>query len=138
MTDYKYHHKIKSAKEFEDRDKYLHAIQIYKTLINEYPDLPDPYINLADLFQVKGQKKSAERVLKEILDRNPDNIEIKLYYVQLLMQNKNWNKALGMLEEIPSEEPFVRYLTGYCHFRLESFEEAKVHLTKFFFSFFLY
>lgn len=129
--DHKFQHKIKTAKEYEARGKYLHAIQIYRTLIDEFPDYIEPYINLADIYQNTGQKKSAENVLKLILDRKPDNYEINLYYIQLLMQNKEWTRASGMLSDLSSADPFVSYLSGYCYFQLEELEIAKVHLLAF-------
>lgn len=129
--DLKYQHKIKNAKEFETQGKFLHAIQIYQLLIDEFPDVPESYINLADIYQVKGQWKSAERVLKLILARQPENYEIKLYYIQFLMHNKNWDKALNLLLSLSSSDPFAGYLTGYCYFKLNQFEVAKVHLLGF-------
>ena len=129
--DYKFQHKIKSAKEFEAQGKYLHAIQVYQLLIDEFPELPEPYINLADIYQLKGKKKSAEKILKLILDRQPDNYEIKLYYIQFLMHNKEWDKALNLLLSLSIEDPFASYLTGYCYFNLNEYELAKVHLLGF-------
>jgi tetratricopeptide (TPR) repeat protein len=129
--DYKYQHKLKTAKEFETQGKFLHAVQIYQLLIDEFPDLPESYVNLADIYQVKGQWKSAEKVLKLILSRQPGNYEIKLYYIQFLMHNKNWEKALNLLLSLSTNDPFAGYLTGYCYFKINRFELAKVHLLGF-------
>jgi len=129
--DYKFQHKIKSAKEFETKGMYLHAIQVYQLLIEEFPEIPESYINLADIYQIKGMKKSAEKILKLILNRQPDNYEIKLYYVQFLMQNEKWDEALNLLLSLSIEDPFASYLTGYCYFSLNDYELAKVHLLGF-------
>ncbi|MEJ2505947.1 MAG: tetratricopeptide repeat protein, partial [Ignavibacteriaceae bacterium] len=69
--DHKVQHKLNTAKEFETEGKYLHAIQIYHSLISEYPDNVEAYINLADMYQVNGQTKSAEKILKSILSKQP-------------------------------------------------------------------
>jgi tetratricopeptide (TPR) repeat protein len=129
--DHKFHHKIKRAKEFEAQGKYLHAIQVYQLLIEEFPEFPESYINLADIYQIKGKKKSAENILKLILNRQPDNYEIKLYYVQFLMHNEEWDEALNILLSLSIEDPFASYLTGYCYFSLNDYELAKVHLLGF-------
>ena len=129
--DYKFEHKLKTAKEFETAGKILHAIQIYHELIKEFPDAVEPYINLADIYQLAGHKKSAEKVLKLIIDRQPDNYEIQLYYVQLLMQNKDWVRALTLLSKLSLNDPFVSYLKGYCYFKRSEYEQAKVHLLNF-------
>ena len=128
---YKFQHKIKSAKEFEAQGKYLHAIQVYQLLIDEFPEFHESYINLADIYQLKGKKKSAEKILKLILARQPDNYEIKLYYIQLLIHNKEWDEALNLLFSLSVEDPFDSYLTGYCYFNLNNYELAKVHLLRF-------
>jgi len=129
--DYKFQNKIKRAKEFEAKGKYLHAIQVYQLLIEEFPGVPDSYINLADIYQIIGKKKSAENILKLILNRQPDNYEIKLYYIQFLMHNEEWNEALNLLLSLSIEDPFASYLTGYCYFSLNDYELAKVHLLGF-------
>ena len=129
--DYKFEHKLKTAKEFETTGKILHAIQIYHELIKEFPDSVEPYINLADIYQFAGHKKSAEKVLKLIIDRQPDNYEIQLYYIQLLMQNKDWERALALLQNLSGNDPFISYLKGYCYFKQREFEQAKVHLLNF-------
>ena len=129
--DYKLEHKLKLAREFETNGKFLHAVQIYHELIKEFPDSIEPYVNLADIYQFTGHKKSAEKVLKLIIDRQPDNYEIQLYYIQLLMQNKDWGRALTLLSKLSSDDPFISYLTGYCYFQQSDFEHAKVHLLNF-------
>jgi len=126
--DRRIQHKLNTAKEFEAEGKYLHAIQIYHSLISEYPDNVEAYINLADMYQVNGQTKNAEKILNSILSKQPDNNEIKLYLAQFFMQNKNWGKALDRLS---SKDPFVAYLNGYCHFKLADYEHAKLYFLSF-------
>ena len=129
--DHKVQHKLNTAKEFETEGKYLHAIQIYHSLISEYPDNVEAYINLADMYQVNGQTKSAEKILKSILSKQPENSEIKLYLTQFFMQNRNWEKALDLLSDLSSKDPFVAYLNGYCHFKLADYEHAKLFFLSF-------
>jgi len=129
--DRRLHHKLSTAKEYEEEGKFLHAIQIYHSLISEYPDHIEAYVNLADLYQLNGKKNSAEKVLKQILAEQPDNSEIKLYLSQFFMQNKEWVKALDLLSGISSKDPFVSYLNGYCQFKLCNYEKARLFFLSF-------
>jgi len=130
-VDYKLELKIKTAVEFEAKGKFLHAVQIYQTLINDYPEICEPYINLADLYQAKGQNESAEKLLKIILTKQPDNHEAVLYYAQFLMQNNEWDRAVVKLLEVSLDESFLSYLIGYCYYILGDYELARVHFLQF-------
>jgi len=129
--DVKIQLKIKSAKEFQDRGNTLHAIQIYRSLIDEFPGVPEPYILLADIYQSMGQSRGAENVIRVIYEAQPDDYETALYFSQFLMQNENWKKAIDLLKGLNSAEPFAEYLTGYCYYRLEENELANNHLLNF-------
>ena len=129
--DYSYQHRIKTAKEFETQGKFLHAIQIYQVLIEEYPDHTESYINLADIYQVIGRKESAEKLLILIIEQQPMNYELSLYFAQFLMQNKDWKRALENLSQLSSEDPFVSYLTGYNYFMQSKPETAKLYFLRF-------
>ncbi|MFC2103615.1 tetratricopeptide repeat protein [Bacteroidota bacterium] len=129
--DVKFQHKINSAKDFEARGKVLHAIQIYQSLIEEFPEIPESYIQLSNIFQSTGKTKSAENIIRSIYELQPDNYELTLYYSQLLMQNESWDKAVKLLLDLIEGDPFAEYLTGYCYYKKKEFELAKVHFLKF-------
>ena len=124
-------HKLNTAKEFEAEGKFLHAAQIYHSLISEYPDHIEAYINLADIYQSIGNIESSVKILKSILIKQPDNNEIKLYLSQFYMQNKEWSNALELLSKLSSKDPFVAYLRGYCHFKLSNYEIARLFFLSF-------
>ena len=129
--DYSFQHKIKTAKDFEAQGKFLHAIQIYNVLVEKYPDQTESYIKLADIYQSTGRKESAENLLKTIIKRQPKNYELSLYFTQFLMQNKEWKRALIKLSELPSEDPFVSYLSGYNYFMQNEPEKSKLYFLRF-------
>jgi tetratricopeptide (TPR) repeat protein len=131
IMDVKFEHKIKSAKDFESKGKILHAIQIYRSLIEEFPEISEPYIQLADIYQSMGQSRSAENIIRLIYEEQPENYETTLYFSQFLMHNENWGKAIDLLKELNSGEPFAEYLTGYCYYKIEKYELAKIHLMNF-------
>jgi tetratricopeptide (TPR) repeat protein len=100
-------------------------------LIEDYPDQTESYINLADMFQLIGRKQSAENILSSIIERQPKNYELSLYFAQFLMQNNEWNRALEKLSELSSGDPFVSYLTGYNYFMQNQPETAKLYFLRF-------
>ena len=51
-----------------------HAIEIFETLRRDYPDLSEPYNNLAVLYAVEGRLDDARKVLLETLERQPDAV----------------------------------------------------------------
>ena len=111
--------------------KFLHAIQLYKVLIEKHPDQTESYINLADIYQVTGRKESAEKLLRLIIERQPKNYELSIYFAQFLMQNKEWKRALVKLSELPPEDPFVAYLSGYNYFMQNKPETSKLYFLRF-------
>ncbi len=130
--DYRLQHKIKQAKEYEAQGKFLHAIQIYRSLIDDYPDYAESYISLAELYNMYGKKESAEKIFNQITEKQPDNLDVKTYFAEFLIKNEEWQKAVDMLSGFSSEDdPFISYLIGYSYFKMGNFELAKVFLLNF-------
>jgi len=130
--DYKLQHKLKEARKFEDSGKFLHAIQIYLSLITDFPDYPESYISLAEIYFHLGKPESGEKLLSKILKRQPGNIELRTYLAEYLIKNRQWQKAVDLFSEFShEEEPFASYLIGYSYFNLKDFELAKVFLLNF-------
>jgi len=125
-------HKIKTAADFESAGKFLHALQIYKNLIEEFPDELDPYFNLVNLYEKLNNANAAGTLLKDLLEEHPDSLDIRLFTGQFFLRNKRWNDAIDILSIIsPEEEPIVSFFLGYSHFMLNEFELAKVNFVNF-------
>ena len=130
--EYSLKHKIKKAAEFEKSGKNLHAIQVYNSLINEYPEFVDSFIKLASLYEKTGQIDSAKDVYNTGLKFNSKNIDLLLSNGQFLIRNKLWVDALDILKNIsPEDEPFVSLLIAYAYFNLEDYELSKMHWLRF-------
>ena len=50
------------------------AIEIFETLRRDYPDMSEPYNNLAVLYTVEDRLDDARRILLESLERRPDAV----------------------------------------------------------------
>lgn len=132
QVDYRLQHKLKEAKEFEAGGKFLHAIQIYQSLINEYPEYAESYIALAELYHFWGKKESAEKVFEKVINIQPENLELKIYFAEFLIKNEQWQKSIDLLSGFSAEDdPFISYLIGYSYFNLKEYELAKVFLLNF-------
>jgi tetratricopeptide (TPR) repeat protein len=130
--DYSLEHKIKKAVEFEKSGKYLHAIQIYSSLIKEYPDFIDSFIRLALLYEKTEQIDSAIDVYKTGLDLNSENTDLSISSGQFFIRNKLWNDALSVLIDLsPEEKPLVSLLIADAYFHLNEHELSKMHLLRF-------
>jgi tetratricopeptide (TPR) repeat protein len=54
-------------------DRHQAAIAACEAAIEADPSLPGPRLNLAKILAYQGRKDDAERVLRELLARNPDH-----------------------------------------------------------------
>lgn len=129
---YYFENKLKAAADFEASGKDLHAMQIYNTLIEKFPDELDPYFNLVNLYEKMNKIDAAGSMLKELLESHSDSLDIRLFTGQFFLRCKRWNDAIDILSIIsPEEEPIVSFFLGYSHFMLNEFELAKVNFLNF-------
>lgn len=63
------------------------AIEVFRGLTEDYPELPEPYNNLATLYAAKGDYDAARGALVEALRANPD----------LAMAHENLGDVYAML-----------------------------------------
>lgn len=125
-------YKLKSAHDFVLQGKHLHAIQVYKSIIEESPEFVDTYFHLAELYEQMNNFDSAINLLKTLLENNPDNKDTRLFTAQFLLRNSKWEEAIEVLSFLsPDEENIVSFFLGYSHFMLKEFELAKINFINF-------
>ncbi len=127
-----FEHKISLARAFEAEGRPLHAIQIYQSILEEYPDEIETYIRIANLYEMTGNALPAIKLLRQFLEDKPENKDMRLFLGQLLLRNSKWEEAVEALSFIlPQEEPVVSFFTGYANFMLEEYELAKISFLNF-------
>ena len=132
MDNYQLEHKMKLGRDFESQGKLLHAVQIYISIHEEHPDYMEAYFRLANLYDLMGNIRPAVRLLKNYLEDEPDDKDVRLFLGQFLLKNSRWDEAVEVLSFIlPEEEPAVAFFIGYAHFMQDEFELAKVNLLNF-------
>lgn len=130
--DYHYHHKLKQARDFEAEGKFLHAVQIYTSLLKEFPDKNEIYFGLANLYECMGSLDKALMLLNSCLEENPDNTELRIFLGQNLLKHSKWEETVETLSYVlPEEEPVVSFFIGYAHFMLKEYELAKINFNNF-------
>jgi tetratricopeptide (TPR) repeat protein len=129
---YQLDYKLKTAKEFEASGKLLHAVQVYKSIIENYPEETAAYFNLADLYEHFDKVDSAIVLLKEFLNHDPENKEVRLFLGQYMMRNEKWREANDVLSYVLVEdEPIVSFFLGYSNFKLKKYKLSRTHFLDF-------
>ncbi|NUM70133.1 MAG: tetratricopeptide repeat protein [Ignavibacteriaceae bacterium] len=111
--------------ELEKQQKFLHALQIYHTIMLEHPDFSEAYYKTAEMYERLGNTNAGIKILRELAEANPAEADIKLNFGQYLFRNRRWGETIKVLYEIDySDEPLVLFLLGYSHMMLEEYERA--------------
>lgn len=130
--DYQYNHRIRQAHDFEAQGKFLHALQIYTSLLIEFPDKNEVYYGLSGLYEHLGKLDTAFSLLNSHLKENPENNELRIFLGQLLLKHSKWEEAVETLSFVlPEEEPAVSFFIGYANFMLKEYEMAKISFNNF-------
>jgi tetratricopeptide (TPR) repeat protein len=129
---YQLDYKLKQARDYQAQGKLLHALQFYETVINEHPSFADAYYGVAEVYEQLGNIQPAIELLKEFLNSDPENKNMRLFFGQFLLRNSRWEETIEILSFIlPDEEIVVNFFIGYAHFMLEEYELAKINFLNF-------
>ena len=130
--DFIIEYKLKQAREFETKGKYLHSIQIYHALINDFPDFIDAYIYLASIYEQINNLDSAEEIFKQVLSIAPDDADIQINFAQLLIRKMDWSGAIILLNNMnPEKHPIISFLIGISYLFLNEHDLAKINFLNF-------
>ncbi len=129
---YQTEHKLRVAGEFESEGKLLHAVQLYKSVIEENHDLLEAWFRLAELYLKLDKLNSAVLLLTRLVDSNADDIKLRLLVSQFLLRCEQWEKVLEVLNSLSSEDdPLVSFFLGYANYNLQDYEVSRVHFLSF-------
>lgn len=111
--------------ELEKQQKFLHALQIYHTIMLENPDFSEAYYKTAEMYERLGNTNAGIKILRELSESNPGEADIKLNFGQFLFRNRRWSETVKVLNDADyADEPLVLFLLGYSHMMLEEYEKA--------------
>lgn len=120
--------KLKLASAFITEGKNLHAIQIYKYLIEE-TSKEEIYFLLAELYEDMGFIESGKNILADLLRLKNGNADATLFFGQYLLRNSRWFEAIEILSGISESTPAALFLIAYSYMMLNDFELSKEFFT---------
>jgi tetratricopeptide (TPR) repeat protein len=123
-------YKLKLASAFISEGKNLHAIQIYKNLI-DLTKREDIYYMLAELYEDMKFIDSGEKILQELIEQNDNSTEINMYLGQYLLRNAKWIDAIEVLNSLEDQIHSSNFLIGYSYLMLNEFELSKDYFKKY-------
>lgn len=131
-SDIKLKQKLDTAASFKAQGKHLHAIQLYEQLIREFPDDPNLYFELAELYELSGSLNSSMNLLETYLENNQFNAEAKFFYGQFLLKKQLWEKAIDVFSSFqPEDKPLSLFFLGYAYFMIKDYELARINFLSF-------
>jgi tetratricopeptide (TPR) repeat protein len=122
--------KLKLASAFISEGKNLHAVQIYKRLIEE-TDREEFYFQLAELYEDMGFVDAGKNILDELMIKEDCGDNVTLYFGQYLLRNSRWFESIEVLNSISESTPAALFLIAYSYLMLNEFELAKEYFTSF-------
>jgi ketosteroid isomerase-like protein len=105
---------------FSEQGKATEAIAIFQKLSEDFPELPEPYNNLAVLYAGSGQYDKARVALERAIRTNPTyaTAHENLGDVYAKLASQSYDKAMQLLDSAPQNPPpksklaMVRTLKG--------------------------
>ena len=129
MHEERIKHLLKLALAFISEGKNLHAVQIYKKLIEETGS-NEFYFQLAELYENMGFLVSGKKILYELLQNNNSN-DVALFLGQYLLRNSEWFESIEVFNTISNSTPSTIFLIGYAYLMLNEFELSKEYFANY-------
>lgn len=98
------HGLLEQARSYFEDGKTLHAIQVYKQLIEDSPGLVEPWVELFRIYCKLEKFDSGERLLLESLDYVEERKEIIFLLGVLHLQTQNHHRALTYFRQLQNRE----------------------------------
>lgn len=135
---YDYDKQFGYAYELHKNKSYTDAISFYKKAIALNPKMPEPYINIGQIYRLQNDSIKADAAISHGLSNIPDNKELlsmkkdiqteeagNLYSAGLKYFNDgDYKTALENYLKIKIQTPEVLYSIASCYFELDNNEKA--------------
>lgn len=94
-----------SAKLLLDVGQVAPAKEILEKLLKQHPGDAMANLHMADIMHRENETDAALKKLKSLRDKHPENIEIKMFYADLLRQKGARAEAVREYEQVLRQEP---------------------------------
>ncbi len=123
---------LKQAKLFEEQGKFLHALQLYHTLLKNPKYKRIATVRLASAYERLKKADLAKEILQKYISENENDDEIKKLFCHFLIRNNYNEEALFFLSTISRDEnPEILYLMGIANYKLRNFKIAELNFIEF-------
>lgn len=125
----KFSEKLNLAAGYENIGNYLHALQIYTSLIESDETYIEPYLRLVLLYEKTGRIEEAEKVLGKLTELNSGSDYALIFASEFLIRFSKWEKALSIVKNIDeSVYPIAYYWSGLCNYNMKNYKQARKSL----------
>ncbi len=122
--------KLKKAELLESEGKYLHAAQIYQSLIDNNTIKRLAVVKLAAMYEKMNNIDYASKLLSRYLDEENDDNEIRRLFAHFLISKNQFGKAIDVLaSSTRTDDGEVSFLLGIANFNLKQYEIAKINFS---------
>lgn len=122
---------LEKARKYFDSGKFLHSIQIYHRLINEYPNFADAYAELAFIYIKLGKENSAEKLLRRAYELEPNNEEVLFMLGNICLRSRRFDEAIKFYTPLSYlDYSFVHYNLGLAYYHRGNYPEAELEFKK--------
>jgi len=130
--------KLEQARSYVDDGKSLHAIQVYRQIIESSPGFAEPWVELFKIYCHLQQFKSAERLLLDSLQHVNEKKEILFLLGVLHLQIHENQRALSYFHQLQQNETVldsafqsrVNFNLGLVYVQMHRWGLAEHHLRK--------
>lgn len=123
--------KVNKAVKFEEEGKFLHALQVYKQLIEDEEYGKFSVIKLANIYEKLNNVETSIKLIENFISKNQEDDNVLNYLANLLLRNNKFEKALEVLNRVKDDDTYESsFLKGYAKFHLGDYEHAIQHFNE--------
>ena len=124
--------KLQKAGQFLEHGKYLHAIQIYKSLLQDPQTKRKAVIKLVEIYDGQNHYEAAVNTFEFYFESEPDDENMRAFYAQFLIKYEQYNEAVQTLSLVSSKnQPEKNFLIGTINYHLGEYEIAIINFKEF-------
>ncbi|GJQ64234.1 MAG: hypothetical protein SCALA702_32870 [Melioribacteraceae bacterium] len=117
--------KLKSAFEYEKQGKFLHALQVYKSLLGDEDFCRTATLKLSVIYSRLNNLDSALKLLTQYTSSHDTDYEVIKFLAHFFIQDGQYSLAIDTLTNIPvKEHPDINYMIGLANYKLKNYEAA--------------
>ena len=125
-------HKLEIGGRFEAEGRHLHALQVYRKLVDDFPAESSAPMALAGLLEKTSNTESARAILLDAIEKIPENKALRLFAGHFFFRQEAWTETIDILSYLaPEEEPAATFFIAYAYYMLKNYQLASRHFLQY-------